>query len=91
MGGGVPMQDRKPGADLGAIAYRAMILHAFVHSEELRLYPWIRDGRLDDAIFREVSQIPMTWMAAGRQNLQPYDAEELLRRIAASATQSGNE
>ena len=42
----------------------------------------MKDGQLDDAVFREAAQIPMEFIGAGveRQGW-PFDVDELLRRI----------
>jgi len=42
----------------------------------------MKDGQLDDIVFREAAQIPMEFMGAGVQRQGwPFDVDELLRRI----------
>jgi hypothetical protein len=72
----------KPGADVGAICYRRMMLHGLVSIAPEHLALWMKDGQLDDIVFREAAQIPMEFIGAGveRQGW-PFDVDELLRRI----------
>jgi len=72
----------KPGADISSITYRAMMLGVLVRHAQEQLAPWMKDGRLDPAVFREFAQVPMEWVGRGveRQGL-PFDVEELFRRL----------
>jgi hypothetical protein len=72
----------KPGADIRAVSYRFMMLSGFLSVAPEHLAPWMKDGQLDDIVFREAAQIPMEFMGAGVQRQGwPFDVDELLRRI----------
>jgi hypothetical protein len=84
----------KPGADISAVTYRAMMLGSLTNPklpEEFsrfwkeQLAPWTTDGHFDTVIYREFAQLPMEWMGLGviRQGF-PFDAELLLRRLRGS-------
>ena len=73
----------KPGADIHAVRTRTARLAIIVDVFREQLAPWIRNGELDDVIFRAVAQTPMKWMEIGvvLEGL-PFDAEDFLRRVS---------
>jgi hypothetical protein len=78
----VLQRDCKPGANIRAVSYRFMMLNGFVSTAPEQLASWMKDGQLDDIVFREAAQIPMEFIGVGveRQGW-PFDVDELLRRI----------
>jgi len=70
----------KPGADIEALSYRAMMLNVLTRHAGEQLAPWSEDGRLDDQVFRAAARIQMKWMGVGivRQGL-PFDVNEFVR------------
>ena len=80
----------KPGADVQAVSYRAMLLalvlmplaegHPSIAGEKLA--PWVKDGFLDDVVFGAAAQTSMEWMGVGivRQGL-PFNLDEFMRRV----------
>jgi hypothetical protein len=78
----VLQRDCKPGADIRAVSSRFMMLSGFLSIAPEHLAPWMKDGQLDDIVFREAAQIPMEFTGAGVQRQGwPFDVDELLRRI----------
>ncbi len=80
----------KPGANVQAVSYRAGLLRLILMpiAEGLpsiageKLAPWIKDGRLDDAVFRAAAQTPMEWMGVGIiRKGPPFDVDEFMRRV----------
>lgn len=63
-----------PGADVGSVWFRTSLIGM--------LRPWIREGAVDDAVFKVAATFPMNGMAVGvpRQGL-PFDVQEFLRQI----------
>ena len=55
----VLQRDCKPGANIRAVSYRFMMLNGFVSTAPEQLAPWMKDGQLDDIVFREAAQIPI--------------------------------
>ncbi len=68
----------KPGANIWAVWYRNAMLHTLTAWEELS--PWIKNGELDDALFRAAATIPMKWAEVG-QRLDFPDEQDFLRRV----------
>jgi len=70
-----------------AISYRNMLLGGFIHLVQISLAPpWIKEGQLDDVVFKEAAQIPMTFMiGSNSREERPVDFDELLRRITDTA------
>lgn len=71
----------KPGADSVAVHHRLAMLQIFVDWLREPLAPWIKDGELDDVLFRAAAQTPMKWMEFGVEQKGATDAEDFLRRV----------
>jgi hypothetical protein len=70
----------KPGADIQAVSYRAMLLGLIIQLASEHLTPFIRDGQPDDAVFRAAAIVPAEWMGVGIQRQgPPFDVNEFLR------------
>jgi hypothetical protein len=79
-----------PGADVGAVWYRASMLGLLqmlpqVSPEmfpESPLTPWMHDGELDDAVIQVAATFPMKNMGVGVVNEGlPFDVEEFVKQI----------
>jgi len=72
----------KPGADVEALSYRAMMLSLLIRHAQEQLAPWNRAGKLDDNVFRAAAEIQMQWIGVGitRRGL-PFDVEDFVRRL----------
>jgi hypothetical protein len=70
----------KPGADVQAVSYRAMMLSLL--TRHVQLAPRNTAGKLGDAVFRAAAEIPMEWIGVGieHQGL-PFDVEDFMRRV----------
>jgi hypothetical protein len=68
----------KPGANIGAISYRASMIGMLQHVAPEVMDPLIK-GKLD-AVLAAASQIPMEWLGRGAREGFPFDADELIRR-----------
>jgi hypothetical protein len=70
----------KPGADIGALSYRAMMLSLLTRNAHEQLKPYSKDGRLDDGAIRAAARVQMEWMGVGivRHDL-PFDVNEFVR------------
>jgi hypothetical protein len=85
-------QTCKPGADVKAVAYRAMNLGLLTLLFQQNLAPWLApwikaDQRLDDAVFRIGAKIKMEWMEVGvPQNSVPFDINEFRRLLDENQT-----
>jgi hypothetical protein len=72
----------KPGADVKALGYRAMMLSLLIQHAQEQLAPWNTDGKLDDNVFRAAAEIPMQWIGVGIERLGlPFDVEDFMRRL----------
>ena len=77
----------KPGADVKAVAYRAMNLGLLTLLFQQKLAPWLApwikaDWRLDDVVFRIGAKIKMEWMEVGvPQNSVLFDIDEFRRLL----------
>ena len=82
----------KPGADVKAVAYRAMNLGLLTLLFQQKLAPWLApwikaDWRLDDVVFRIGAKIKMEWMEVGLlQNNVPFDIDEFRRLLDGNQT-----
>ena len=82
----------KPGADVKAVAYRAMNLGLLTILFQQKLAPWLApwikaDWRLDDVVFRIGAKIKMEWMEVGvPQNSVPFDIDEFRRLLDGNQT-----
>jgi hypothetical protein len=72
----------KPGADVQALSYRAMMLSLLIRHAQQQLAPRNTEGELDDNVFRAAAEIPMEWIGVGitRRGL-PFDVEDFMRRL----------
>ncbi len=72
----------KPGADIPSVTYRAMLIGFLLPIAKEQLQPWMKEGQLDAAVFREFARLPMKWMGTGAQQQGfPFDAEALFQRL----------
>jgi hypothetical protein len=72
----------KPGADLGALDFRADMIWLINETEKERIAPWMKDGQPDDAVFRVAAKIPMNGMGVGTPHQSfPFDVDEFFRRL----------
>lgn len=73
-----------PGADVGAVWFRASIIGILDMLGMLR--PWIHEGAVADAVFKVAATFPMNGMVIGvpRQGF-PFDVEEFFSQVTASA------
>jgi hypothetical protein len=57
----------KPGADVGAVCSRASMLGSLENAAESRHFefPWMRDGRSAEIVFKIVAAIPMVRISTG--------------------------
>ena len=80
IGGAIIEQACKPGADTGAVYYRATSIWMMAHIAPEQLAQFTRDGQPDDAVFRAAAKVPTEWMGAGvvRQG-PPFDVNEFLK------------
>ena len=82
----------KPGADVKAVAYRAMNLGLLTLLFQQKLTPWLApwikaDQRLDDGVFCIGAEIKMQWMEVGvPQNSVPFDIDEFRRLLDENQT-----
>ena len=69
-----------PGADVESVWFRTSLIGILDKLGMLR--PWIREGAVDDAVFKVAATFPMNGMAVSvpRQGL-PFDVQEFLRQI----------
>jgi|SRR5215470_4199031 len=75
----------KAGADISAVAYRAMILQLLPTIAREQVAPLTKeDGKFDALVYREFAGFPMEWLPQGssREGM-PFDVDEFLRRVAA--------
>ena len=62
-----------PGADIGAVQYRCMMLGILETMRRDLLSTWKQNGQLQDAVFRVAARIPMTRMGEGLFTSIPLD------------------
>ncbi len=76
----------KPGANIPAVCYRGMMLGVLTRHAQEQLAPWVKEGKVDDAVFLAIADVPMEWMGVGmeRKGL-PFDAEDFIRRVREAA------
>jgi hypothetical protein len=77
----VMKQACKPGANIEATWYRSSIVWMLTHVAQQQLTPWLRDGKVDDAVFRVMASIPMEWVGSEVKQSLPFNVEEFLRRL----------
>jgi hypothetical protein len=72
----------KPGADLESIGFRkAQLFFAIKFAEHGKIdFPYIRNGKPDDAVFKAFATVPMTGFHKGMGEF-PFEMEELIRII----------
>jgi hypothetical protein len=76
----------KAGADIPAVAYRAMMLQVLPMVAREQIASLTKDdGEFDTTVYREFARFPMTWLPQGssREGM-PFDVDEFLRRLAAN-------
>jgi hypothetical protein len=72
----------KPGADVEALSYRAMMLSLLTRHTQEQLAPWNRAGKLDDVVLRTAAKIPMQWIGVGIEHRGlPFDVEDFMRGV----------
>jgi len=70
----------KPGADTGAVYYRATSIWMMDRFAPEPLAQFMRDGEPDDAVFRAAAKVPMEWTGVGIvQTGPPFDVNEFLK------------
>lgn len=62
-----------PGANIGAILYRCMMLRFLEMMRRDLLSTWEQNGQFQDAVFRVVARIPMNHMGEGLFHHIPFD------------------
>jgi hypothetical protein len=77
----VMKQACKPGANIEATWYRSSIVWMLTHAAQQQLTPWLRDGKVDDPVFRVMASIPMEWVGSEVKQSLPFNVEEFLRRL----------
>jgi hypothetical protein len=79
----------KAGADISAVAYRAMMLHLLPMVAREQIAPLMKDdGKFDANVYREFAGLPMTWLPQGSmRGGTPFDVNEFLRRLASGQGQ----
>jgi hypothetical protein len=78
----------KPGADVSAVCNRASMLGSLENAAESRHFefPWMRDSRSAETIFKIAAAIPMVRVQPGVEHEGfPIDIEELIREIEAES------
>lgn len=81
-----------PGADVGALSYRAMMLRFLFmnvdrspeESEAKELIAFRHDGEVDDRVFQVMARIPLGWIPKGGRQGFPFDGEEFMKRLKAA-------
>jgi hypothetical protein len=81
-----------PGANVRALAYRAMMLRFLfmsVHAtpdepESKELSGFWHAGELNDRAFQVMSTIPLEWIPKGGRRGFPFDGEEFIRQLRAA-------
>ena len=79
----------KPGADIPAVAYRAMILQVLPMLAREQIAPRMKeDGKFDPLVYREFGGFPMAWLPQGspREGM-PFDVDGFVRRLASDQGQ----
>jgi hypothetical protein len=93
IGRGVFERVCSPGADIGAICHRAIMLKFLFLSvdgapeepEAKELAGFRHDGELDDRLFRVISQIPLRWIPKEGLHGFPFDGEEFFKQLREAA------
>jgi hypothetical protein len=83
VGHGVVQKFLTPGADIMMLIYRLGWLPQLQAWSEARPeeFPWIKDGKVDDAVFKALAVLPMRGMPNEGITTLPFDTNELLRLI----------
>jgi hypothetical protein len=82
-----------PGADIGAICHRAVMLrflflnvdHSPEEPEAKELAKYRHDGELDNRLFRVMSQIPLRWIPKEGLHGFPFNGEEFFKQLREAA------
>jgi hypothetical protein len=77
--GGVLEQSLKPGADIHAIGYRSAMLSLLTKIAQEQLSPWMKEGQLEDSVFRAAANVRMEWLGKDEREGFPFDMDEFLR------------
>jgi len=83
VGGEVAKRALSPGANLGDLIYRLGWIGQLKEWSEARPleFPWIHDGKIDDAVFKALAILPMSELPPSGRGPFPFDAEELMGLI----------
>jgi hypothetical protein len=73
----------KPGANLAAVTFRAIMLQVLPMMLRERASALLtKEGRFEEKVFREFASFPMSWLPVGSPpDAMPFDVEEFLRRV----------
>ena len=75
------------GADVGAIAYRSMMLQFLEMACSDQLAAWNDGGVVKDAVFRLAGRVPTQWLAEGvPQSEFPFDVDLFFRELQLEST-----
>jgi hypothetical protein len=81
-----------PGADVGALTYRAIMLDFLFLNVDRRpddpetkeLAKFRHDGKPDERVFQVMSSIPLGWIPKGGRQGFPFDGQEFMRQLRAA-------
>jgi len=82
VGASIFEQACKPGADIGAVCYRAIMLKMMLRYPPDELVSLMKEREPDEAIFHAAARAPMQWMGVGikRKGL-PVEFDEFIRQV----------
>ena len=81
----------KAGADIPAVAYRAMMLQLLPKVAREHITPLMKDdGKFNANVYHEFAGFPMTWSPQeSMRGGTPFDVNEFLRRVVSGQGQAG--